>query len=177
MSRAPTSFRQALPGLRLAAYPGHSRHATGIARADPYPRILSPEPMHPSFTVKTRPLSRRRWVAPRRNAPIHLSAQSRCRQLAVTNSLAVAYVLAEPSTGNRVSDGDGLDEAMTRISAPVVAGQDARRHHIGVGARRGTAAAGLLPVSLLAQQRLTETVELGDHLLRRRGNGLTGPFA
>src|SRR5580692_444402 len=49
MSRAPRPFRQALPGLRSAAYPGHSRPATGIARADPDPRILSPEPMHPSL--------------------------------------------------------------------------------------------------------------------------------
>src|SRR6266516_1234784 len=61
-------------------------------------------------------------------------------------------------------------------SALVVAGPDVERHHIGVGARRRTPAARLLPVGLLAQQRLTEPVELGDHLLRCRGYRLTGPF-
>ena len=44
-------------------------------------------------------------------------------------------------------------------------------------ARGCATATGLLPVGLLAQQRLTEPVELGDDLLRRCGNGLAGPFA
>src|SRR6201985_3186658 len=66
---------------------------------------------------------------------------------------------------------------MTRTSALIIAGQDIRRYHFGVRAHSRTTAAGLLPVSLLAQQRLTEPVELGDHLLRRRSNSLTGPFA
>ena len=57
-------------------------------------------------------------------------------------------------------------------SALFLAGQDAGRHHIGAGARGCATAAGLLPVGLLAQQRLTEAVELGNDLLRRRGNGL-----
>jgi hypothetical protein len=78
---------------------------------------------------------------------------------------------------NRVPRDDGHDEAMTRTSALIIAGQDIGRYHIGVRAHSRTTAAGLLPVSLLAQQRLTEPVELGDHLLRRRSNSLTGPFA
>ena len=45
----------------------------------------------------------------------------------------------------------GLNAVMTRASALVVTGQDAGRYHIGIGTRGGTAAAGLLPVSLLAQ--------------------------
>ena len=48
---------------------------------------------------------------------------------------------------------------MTCASALVVAGQDARWHHIGIGTRGGPAAAGLLPVSLLAQQRLIQLVD------------------
>src|SRR6266566_3220489 len=83
-----------------------------------------------------------------------------------------------PVRGGRRPPGDGgLDEAITCASALIVAGQDAGRYHIGVGARSRTTAASLLPVSLLAQQRLTEPVELGDHLLRRRSNSLTGSFA
>ncbi len=49
--------------------------------------------------------------------------------------------------------------------------------HIDVGTCGGTPTAGRLPVGLLAQQRFTEPVELGDHLLRRRGDGLTGPVS
>src|SRR5215467_10219017 len=59
----------------------------------------------------------------------------------------------------------------------VVIALDVERHDIGVGAGDRTAAARRLPVGLLAEQRLTEPVELGDDLLRCRGHRLAGPFA
>src|SRR5215468_10895291 len=62
-------------------------------------------------------------------------------------------------------------------SCLVVAGLDAERHDIGVGAGDRAAAAYRLPVRLLAEQRLTEPVKLGDHLLRGRVHRLLGPFA
>src|SRR5436190_10282880 len=61
-------------------------------------------------------------------------------------------------------------------SAFVFAGPDVERHHIGVGACRRAPAARLLPVGLLAQQRLTEPVELGDHLLCCRADRVAGPL-
>src|SRR5271166_3597550 len=65
----------------------------------------------------------------------------------------------------------------TGASARAFAGQDVGRHHIGVRACGRATAARLLPVRLLAQQRLTEPVELGENFLRRCGDGLTSPFA
>src|SRR5215467_4165095 len=59
----------------------------------------------------------------------------------------------------------------------VVAGLDVERHDIGVGAGHRTPPARRLPVGLLAEQRLTEPVELGDDLLRRRAHRLAGPLA
>jgi hypothetical protein len=50
-------------------------------------------------------------------------------------------------------------------------------HHVGIGSCRGAAAAGFLPVGLFAQQGLAEPVEPRDHLVRRRGDRLPGPFA
>src|SRR5690242_2420609 len=61
-------------------------------------------------------------------------------------------------------------------SALVLVGPGVERHHLGVGAGGRAPAARLLPVGLLAQQRLTEPVELGDHLLRGRAYRLAGPF-
>jgi hypothetical protein len=48
------------------------------------------------------------------------------------------------------------------------------RHHVGVGARDSTPAASPFPVSLFAEQRLTEPVELGNHLLRGARDSGTG---
>jgi membrane protein DedA with SNARE-associated domain len=62
-------------------------------------------------------------------------------------------------------------------SALVLVGPGVERQHIGVGARRRAPSARPLPVRLLAQQGLTEPVELGDDLLRRGGDRLLGAFA
>ena len=67
--------------------------------------------------------------------------------------------------------------ASPRRSRVVVAGLDVERHHLGVGAGDRTPTARRLPVSLLAEQRLTEPVKLGNNLLRGRTHRLTGPFA
>ena len=58
---------------------------------------------------------------------------------------------------------------------PRLAGRRARTTSVSgrVAARRPLA---VLPVGLLAEQRLTEPVELGDHLLRGRAYRLAGPF-
>ena len=60
------------------------------------------------------------------------------------------------------------------LSAVVFVGVVIDRYDIGVGSRDRTLTARRLPVGLFAQQRLTEPVELGDHLLRCRVDGLTG---
>src|SRR5206468_12611671 len=59
----------------------------------------------------------------------------------------------------------------------VLARLDVERDHVRVGAGDRAPAARRLPVGLLAQQRLTEPVELGDYLLRRRLDGRAGLFA
>src|SRR5215472_7222794 len=65
----------------------------------------------------------------------------------------------------------------SNMPALLLVGPDVERHHIGVGAGGRPPAARALPVGLLAQQRLPEPVELGDHLLRRPSYGFLGPFA
>src|SRR5215472_7068607 len=65
----------------------------------------------------------------------------------------------------------------SNMPALLLVGPDVERHHIGVGACGRPPAARPLPVGLLAQQRLPEPVELGDHLLRRRSYGFLGSFA
>ena len=67
--------------------------------------------------------------------------------------------------------------AVAGASAFVCAGLNVERSHIAFGTRGRAPATRCLPVGLLAQQRLTKPVELGDHLLRRRAYCLTGPFA
>src|ERR1017187_10174197 len=69
------------------------------------------------------------------------------------------------------------DEAFAGASDLVFIGLDVARHPSDVGTGARPPPARRLPVGLLAQQRFTEPVELGDHLLRRRAYSLTSPFA
>src|SRR5689334_1908498 len=72
--------------------------------------------------------------------------------------------------------GEGPSITERRLAGVIIL-RDLEFHHIGLGTSGRASPTRRFPVRLLAQQRFPKPIELGDHLLRGRGDSFARPFS